>query len=217
MKKTKVYSTYKDNQARVDVRVVQGERRFAKNNKELGLFVLDKLAPAPAGIPQIEVTFDVDSNGILTVSAKDQATQKEQTVTITGTSTLAPEDIEEKVEQARATAAEEARQQAVQAVKNDAESIAFALERVLRERKDKVKKSKAEVIESKVMLIREEVARPQLDVDLIRTITEDLEDELKAILLQKEREEYDVSQGFSLPTEVEEVARDEVQKKRTPL
>jgi len=204
MKKSKIFTTAKDNQAQVSVKVVQGERKIAKDNKELGVFELTGIPPAPSGIPQIEVTFDVDSNGILTVSALDKATLKEQTVTITSTSTLAPEDVLEKVAEAQAAAQEDARQQVVVRVRNDAESIAYTLERVMRDQRSRLQTSKVELVESKILLLRDELTKDELDMDLLQAVTEDLQEELKSILGEKVRETYDAEQGFTVPEEAEQ-------------
>ncbi|CAE7272396.1 dnaK2 [Symbiodinium pilosum] len=200
-KKTKVFSTATDNQPRVTVEVVQGEFRKADDNKQLGVFLLDGIPPSPAGIPQIEVTFDVDSNGILSVSAYDRATRKETKVTISGASTLAPEDVQDKVAEAEKKAAEEAYYEGVVMVKNDAESAAYAVERLLRDQRQKLKPAKVEVLESKLLLARDLLDKEPLDTDLLKQVTEDLREEVRNILKRKVEEEYDVEQGFVSPTD----------------
>ncbi|CAE7336712.1 dnaK2 [Symbiodinium natans] len=197
-KKTKVFSTAMDNQPRVTVEVVQGEFRKADDNKQLGVFLLDGIPPSPAGIPQIEVTFDVDSNGILSVSAYDRATRKETKVTISGASTLAPEDVQEKVAEAEKKAAEEAYYEQVVMVKNDAESAAYAVERLLRDQRRKLKPTKVEVLESKLLLARDLLDKEPPDTDLLKQVTEDLREEVRNILKRKVEEEYDVEQGPTL-------------------
>ena len=206
VRKTKVFSTAKDNQARVTVEVVQGEFRRASQNKELGVFLLEGISPAPAGIPQIEVTFDVDSNGILSVCAVDKATRQEKQVTISGSSTLAPEDVQEKVKEARQKAAEEAAYEAVTMVKNDAESAAFAVERLLKDQSKKLKQSKIEVLQSKVLLARDLMSQYPINTELLKEVTEDLRTEVRDIVKRKVEEAYDVEQGF--------VAGDEDQEKK---
>ena len=136
--KKQVYSTAADNQTAVDILVVQGERQFAKDNKELGRFRLDGIAPAPRGVPQIEVSFDIDANGIVNVSAKDLGTGKEQKITITSGTNLSDEDIEKAVQEAEAYAAQDKiRKEAVDA-KNEAESMIFQTEKTIKENTDKI-------------------------------------------------------------------------------
>ncbi|CAE7355159.1 dnaK2 [Symbiodinium sp. CCMP2592] len=194
-KKTKVFSTAEDNQARVTVEVVQGEFRKADDNKQLGVFLLDGIPPSPAGIPQIEVTFDVDSNGILSVGAYDRATRKETKVTISGASTLAPEDVQEKVAEAQKKAAEEAYYEQVVMVKNDAESAAYAVERLLRDQRRKLKPAKVEVLESKLILARDLLDKEPPDTNLLKQVTEDLREEVRNIL---KRKAYRQKTGVSL-------------------
>eukprot|EP00930_Biecheleria_cincta_P048973 TRINITY_DN34210_c0_g1_i1.p1 TRINITY_DN34210_c0_g1~~TRINITY_DN34210_c0_g1_i1.p1 ORF type:complete len:737 (-),score=177.86 TRINITY_DN34210_c0_g1_i1:162-2372(-) len=197
-KKTKLFSTAKDNQPRVTVSVVQGERKFAKDNKLLGVFLLDGIPPSPSGIPQIEVTFDVDSNGILNVSALDLATRNEKKVTVSGTSTLAPDDVLEKVEAARKAAEEERYYEEVIMVKNDAESAAYALERMIRDRRKQIKSQKLELLESKLLVIRDELEKSTVDTELLQTVTKDLQEEIKLIIGKKAREEYDKTEGWKV-------------------
>ncbi|CAJ1439248.1 unnamed protein product [Effrenium voratum] len=203
VKKTKVFSTAKDNQPRVTVEVVQGEFRRASQNKELGEFNLEGISPAPAGQPQIEVTFDVDSNGILSVCAADKVTGQEKQVTISGSSTLAPEDVQEKVKEAQEKAAEEAYFESVVMMKNDAEAAAFAVERLLRDETQKLKDTKREVLESKLILARNLLNDEPLNTELLQEITEDLRAEVRDIVKRKVEEEYDVEQGFASPADPE--------------
>lgn len=210
-KKTKVFSTAKDNQPRVTVSVVQGERKFAKDNKLLGVFLLDGIPPSPSGIPQIEVTFDVDSNGILNVSALDLATRNEKKVTVSGTSTLAPEDVLEKVEAARKAAEEERYYEDVIMVKNDAESAAYALERMIRDRKKQIKPNKLELLESKLLVIRDELEKSDVDTELLQAVTEDLQEEIKQIIGKKLIDDFDRSEGWK------GVEEDQVPVKRRTL
>ncbi|CAJ1350392.1 unnamed protein product [Effrenium voratum] len=203
VKKTKVFSTAKDNQPRVTVEVVQGEFRRASQNKELGEFNLEGISPAPAGQPQIEVTFDVDSNGILSVCAADKVTGQEKQVTISGSSTLAPEDVQEKVKEAQEKAAEEAYFESVVMMKNDAEAAAFAVERLLRDETQKLKDTKREVLESKLILARNLLNDEPVNTELLQEITEDLRAEVRDIVKRKVEEEYDVEQGFASPADPE--------------
>ena len=137
-KKSQIFSTAEDNQSAVDINVVQGERQFAKDNKSLGRFRLDGIAPARRGVPQIEVTFDIDANGIVNVSAKDLGTGKEQHITITAGSNMSDEDIDKAVkEAAEFEAADKKRKEAIDA-RNEADSIVFQTEKALEEAGDKV-------------------------------------------------------------------------------
>ena len=137
-KKSQIFSTAEDNQSAVDINVVQGERQFARDNKSLGRFRLDGIAPARRGVPQIEVTFDIDANGIVNVSAKDLGTGAEQHITITAGSNMSDEDIEKAVkEAAEFEAADKKRKEAVD-TKNEADSMVFQTEKALEEAGDKI-------------------------------------------------------------------------------
>ncbi|WP_163531817.1 molecular chaperone DnaK [Helicobacter suis] len=146
-KKAQVFSTAEDNQPAVSILVLQGEREFAKDNKSLGKFDLTGIAPAPRGVPQIEVTFDIDANGILTVSAKDKNTGKSQEIKITGSSGLSDSEIEKMVKDAELHKEEDSRRKAVVEVKNQAESLAHQTKKSLEEHKAKLEASEVEKIE----------------------------------------------------------------------
>ncbi|EFX42710.1 molecular chaperone DnaK [Helicobacter suis HS1] len=146
-KKAQVFSTAEDNQPAVSILVLQGEREFAKDNKSLGKFDLTGIAPAPRGVPQIEVTFDIDANGILTVSAKDKNTGKSQEIKITGSSGLSDSEIEKMVKDAELHKEEDTRRKAVVEVKNQAESLAHQTKKSLEEHKAKLEASEVEKIE----------------------------------------------------------------------
>jgi len=136
--KKQVYSTAADNQTAVDINVVQGERQFAKDNKSLGQFRLDGIAPAPRGVPQIEVSFDIDANGIVNVSAKDLGTGKEQKITITASTNLSDDEIERAVKEAEAYAEEDRKRKEAIDAKNEADSLVFQTEKVLKDNADKI-------------------------------------------------------------------------------
>ncbi|MBQ7434029.1 MAG: molecular chaperone DnaK [Lachnospiraceae bacterium] len=147
-KKSQIFSTAADNQTAVDIHVVQGERQFAKDNKTLGMFRLDGIAPARRGVPQIEVTFDIDANGIVNVSAKDLGTGKEQHITITSGSNMSDADIEKAVkEAAEYEAQDKARKEAVD-VRNDADAMAFQVEKALQEAGDKLPETEKASVEA---------------------------------------------------------------------
>ena len=150
IKHTMVFSTAADNQTAVDINVLQGEREFAKDNKQLGMFRLDGIAPAPRGIPQIEVTFDIDSNGIVHVSAKDLGTGKEQNITIQSSSNMSKEDIDKAVEEAERYAEEDKKRKEEVDIKNQAESLVFQSEKALADFGDKVSESDKAPIQAKI-------------------------------------------------------------------
>lgn len=145
-----VFSTAADNQTAVDINVLQGEREFAKDNKQLGMFRLDGIAPAPRGIPQIEVTFDIDSNGIVHVSAKDLGTGKEQNITIQSSTNMSKEDIDKAVEEAERYAEEDKKRKEEVDIKNQAESLVFQSEKALADFGDKVSESDKAPIQAKI-------------------------------------------------------------------
>ncbi len=168
VKKTQVFSTAEDNQPAVTIHVVQGEREFAKDNKSLGQFTLEGIPPAPRGVPQIEVTFDIDANGILTVSAKDKASGKEQQIKITGSSGLSEEEIQKMVQDAEAHKAEDEKRKALVEAKNQADALVHQTEKSLSDLGDKVSaddKAKIEGIinELKELLKKEDVTKEQID------------------------------------------------------
>merc|ERR1711934_633157 len=147
-KKSQTFSTAADNQSNVEIHVLQGERELSQDNKSLGTFRLDGIAPAPRGIPQIEVTFDIDANGILSVTAKDKATNKQQSITITGASTLPKEDVERMVEEAEANAAADKEKSSQIETKNQADSICYQTKKQLEELESKIDIGEKEKVES---------------------------------------------------------------------
>ncbi len=136
--KSQVFSTAADNQSAVDIVIVQGERQFARDNKELGRFRLDGIMPAPKGVPQIEVTFDIDANGIVHVSAKDKGTGKEQKITITSSTNLSDDDIEKAMKEAEMYAEEDKKRKELVDTKNEADAMVFQAEKLVEEQKDKL-------------------------------------------------------------------------------
>ena len=150
IKHSQIFSTYADNQTAVDIRVLQGEREFAKDNKELGLFRLDGIAPAPRGIPQIEVTFDIDSNGIVHVTAKDLGTGKEQNITIQSSSNMSKDDINKAVEEAERYAEEDKKRKEAVDIKNQADNMVFQCEKAMKDFGDKVSESDKAPIQEKI-------------------------------------------------------------------
>ena len=136
--KSQVFSTAADNQPSVEVNVLQGEREFARDNKSLGVFHLDGIAPAPRGVPQIEVTFDIDANGIVKVSAKDLGTGKEQNITITASTNMSKEDIDKAVKEAEQFAADDKKKREEVDIRNGADQMVFQTEKMLKENGDKL-------------------------------------------------------------------------------
>ena len=182
VRKTEVYSTAADNQTAVDIHVLQGERPMAQDNMSLGRFRLDGIPPAPRGVPQVEVTFDIDANGILHVTAKDKATGKEQKVTITASTNLNKSDIERMVQESKQNeAADKKRREAIQ-IKNDADNLTYQIEKALRELGDKVPAAEKASIESKVSELKQ--AAQGDDIDNIKKLTEELQNTFHALSQQ---------------------------------
>ena len=153
--KTEIFSTAADNQTQVEIHILQGERPLAKDNKSLGRFILDGIPPAPRGVPQIEVTFDIDANGILTVTAKDKATGKSQAIKITGSTGLTKEEIERMKEEAEKNANEDRKEKERIEARNKADNMIYVAEKSLKEEGDKIEKSLKESIERKIKELKE--------------------------------------------------------------
>ncbi|CAK0865851.1 unnamed protein product [Prorocentrum cordatum] len=180
-KKTEVFSTAVDSQPSVEIVVLQGERQFAKDNKILGTFRLDGVPPAPRGVPQIEVTFDIDANGILNVAAKDRGTGKQQTITITGSTTLDKNDVDRMVKDAEANAADDEKRKNAVETKNQAESLVYQTEKQLQELADKVPADLKASIDPKLAALREKVGEAEPDTELLKKMTKDLQEELMKV------------------------------------
>lgn len=178
-KKSQIFSTAADNQSAVDINVLQGEREFAKDNKQLGMFRLDGIAPAPRGIPQIEVTFDIDANGIVHVSAKDLGTGKEQNITITSSTNMSKEDIDKAVKEAEAFAAEDAKKKDEVDARNQADQLAFQAEKALGEFGDKVSADEKAQCQTKIDALKE--ALKGTNIDDIKAKHKDLEETFQKI------------------------------------
>ena len=171
-KRSEVFTTADDNQPSVEVHVLQGEREMAMYNKTLGKFQLVDLPPAPRGVPQIEVTFDIDANGIVHVSAKDRATGKEQSMTITGQSSLAKDDIERMVKDAEAHAEDDRRRKEEAEVRNNADTLVYQTEKLLKDQGEKFQGDEKEKVEEALGSLKEALAGS--DVEAIKTSTETL-------------------------------------------
>ncbi|MGE0456497.1 MAG: Hsp70 family protein, partial [Vicinamibacteria bacterium] len=172
VKKTEVFSTASDSQPSVEIHVLQGEREIASGNRSLGKFHLVGLPPAPRGVPQIEVTFDIDANGILNVSAKDKGTGKSQQITITSSSGLAKDEVEKMVEEAASHASEDKQKRELADARNQADSLAYNLEKLLKENRDKVPEQDAKGLEEAIAEARK-IAQGD-DTAAIRRATEQL-------------------------------------------
>jgi len=171
-KKSKVFSTAADNQPSVEINVLQGERPMAADNKSLGRFHLDGILPAPRGLPQIEVTFDIDANGIINVSAKDNGTGKEQSINITGSTKLSDEDIERMKQEAEKHADEDKKRKEQVEVRNNGDALAHTAQKTLEELKEKISDVDKESIEKAIKNLREALSSD--DTDIIKEKTEDL-------------------------------------------
>ena len=191
-KKSETFSTAVDNQPNVEIHVLQGERELAKDNKSLGTFRLDGIASAPRGVPQIEVTFDIDASGILSVTAKDKATNKQQSITISGASTLPKEDVERMVEEAEANAAADKEKSAKIETKNQADSICYQTKKQLEELESKIDAGEKEKVEA--LLTKLQAAIDTDDTDSMKSLTE----EIKQIMMELGQKVY--SQTDSTPS-----------------
>lgn len=153
--KTQIFSTAADNQTSVEIHVLQGERPMATDNKTLGRFILDGIPPAPRGVPQVEVTFDIDASGILKVTAKDKATNKEQHITITNSTNLSEDEVKRMQQEAEAHAAEDSEKKAKIDARNQADSMIFTAEKSLKDAGDKVDAKLKEEVEEKIKALKE--------------------------------------------------------------
>ncbi|MBE5757447.1 MAG: molecular chaperone DnaK [Clostridiales bacterium] len=179
-KKSQVFSTAVDNQPGVDIHVLQGEREFAKDNKTLGKFQLNDIPPAPRGVPQIEVTFDIDANGIVSVSAKDLGTNKAQSITITASSNLDEKDIDKAIKEAEAHAEEDKKRKELVQTKNDADNLVFALEKMLKDNGDSISAEDKEKLEKAIEEAKKEFETD--DIEKLRAAIEKLSKENEAIV-----------------------------------
>ncbi len=178
--KSQVFSTAENNQTAVDIQVLQGERPMAKDNKSLGMFRLEGIAPAMRGIPQIEVTFDIDANGIVNVSAKDKATNKEQKITITNSSNLSEQDIDRMVKEAEANAADDKKKKEEAEIKNNASSLIGSAERVMKDFEGKIDAAdKSKLEEQKTAL--ENALKENKSTEELKKMSEDLQQTMFAI------------------------------------
>ncbi|HUV75171.1 MAG TPA: molecular chaperone DnaK, partial [Dehalococcoidales bacterium] len=177
--KSQIFSTAADNQPSVEIHVLQGERPMAADNRSLGRFMLDGILPAPRGVPQIEVSFDIDANGILNVKAHDKGTGREQKITITASSGLSREEVEKMQREGEMHAAEDTKRREEIEAKNMADTLAYTAEKTLREQKDKIPEDLNKEVESKVATVRS--ALQGTDIDALRKATQELSDAMQKV------------------------------------
>ena len=200
-KKSQIFSTAADNQTAVDINVVQGERQFAKDNKSLGQFRLDGIAPAPRGIPQIEVTFDIDANGIVNVSAKDLGTGKEQHITITAGSNMSDSDIEKAVKEAAEFEAQDKKRKEAIEARNEADSFVFQTEKALNEVGDKVPESDKTQVQADLESVKAILERTKdqemsdSDVDELKAAKEKLTQSAQSVFTKMYEQAAQAQQG----------------------
>jgi molecular chaperone DnaK len=178
-RKSETFSTAEDNQTAVDIHVLQGERELARDNKSLGHFRLEGIPPAPRGVPQIEVSFDIDANGILNVTARDKATGREQKVTIQASSGLSKDEVQRMVREAELHAQEDRQRKEEIEARNRADNLAYQAERTLRDMGDRISMSLRSEVESKIKAVRDALA--QQDTARVRTVANDLEQTMQRI------------------------------------
>nr|YP_009391685.1 Hsp70-type chaperone [Laurenciella marilzae]ARW59829.1 Hsp70-type chaperone [Laurenciella marilzae] len=184
-KKSEVFSTAIDNQPNVEIHVLQGEREFTKDNKSLGTFRLDGIMPAPRGVPQIEVTFDIDANGILSVMAKDKGTGKEQSITITGASTLPKDEVEQLVKEAEDNATLDKQKREQIDLKNSADSLCYQSQNQLNELGDKIDESTRQKVQEKITQLKQSISID--DYDKIK----EFQAELRQLIMDMGKNTYD--------------------------
>ena len=174
-RKTEIFSTAEDNQSAVDIHVLQGERELARDNRTLGQFRLEGIAPAPPGLPQVEVTFDIDANGILNVTAKDMATGKEQKITISGSTSLDKNEIDRMIRDAEQHASEDKTRRELIEARNTADSLAYSVERSIKEMGDRVPAHERARAEGLISDIRNALKNESMPIDRFRQLTSDLQ------------------------------------------
>ncbi|MEN8252512.1 MAG: Hsp70 family protein, partial [Patescibacteria group bacterium] len=171
--KSQVFSTAMDNQPSVEIHVLQGEREMAADNKTLGRFILDSIPPAPRGVPQVEVSFDIDANGILNVKAADKATGKEQSIKIEGSSGLSDEEVEKMKKDAEAHAEDDKKKKEEVEIRNNAETLVFTTEKAIKDAGDKLTDEEKKPVEEKIEALKEVLKDEKADSEKIKSATEE--------------------------------------------
>ena len=198
--KTQVFSTAADNQPQVEIHVLQGERPMSADNKTLGKFILDGIPPAPRGVPQIEVTFDIDANGILNVSAVDKASGKKQAITITASTGLSKEEVEKMKKEAEIYAQEDSKKKEEIEIKNSAESLIYMSEKAVKDAGEKLKPEDKKLIEEKIDLLKK--VKDGADIEAIKRASQELSTEIQKIgeaLYKKEPSSAEATKGEEMP------------------
>lgn len=207
--KKEVFSTAADNQPAVDIHVLQGERPMAADNKTLGNFQLTGIPAAPRGVPQIEVTFDIDANGIVNVTAKDLGTNKKQSITITSNTTLSDEEVEEMMKEAEKNKEEDAKRKERAEAKNEAEQLVFQTEKSLKDLGDKVEKKEKEEIEELIEKVNKELGKDEIDLDDLKEAKEKLQEKAMALATRV----YEEAAKANQEEEAKEEKKDKKSKK----
>ena len=207
--KKEIFSTAADNQPAVDIHVLQGERPMAADNKTLGNFQLHGIPAAPRGVPQIEVTFDIDANGIVNVTAKDLGTNKKQSITITSNTTLSDEEVEEMMKEAEKNKEEDAKRKERAEAKNEAEQLVFQTEKSLKDLGDKVEKKEKEEIEELIEKVNKELAKDEIDLDDLKEAKEKLQEKAMSLATRV----YEEAAKANQEEEAKEEKKDKKSKK----
>lgn len=181
VEKKQIFSTAADNQPAVEIHILQGEREMAQDNKTLGRFILDGIPPAPRGVPQIEVTFSIDANGILNVKAVDLATKKEQKITITASTGLKEEEIDEMVKEAEKYAEEDKKKRERAEVRNNADTLCFSVEKLIKENKDKIDEKQKEEMEKLAEELKKLIEKDDFDKEEVEKKTEELSEKMQEV------------------------------------
>ncbi|OGV89524.1 molecular chaperone DnaK [Microgenomates group bacterium RBG_19FT_COMBO_39_10] len=179
--KSQIFSTAADNQTQVEINVLQGERPMAADNKSLGRFILDGIPPAPRGVPQIEVAFDIDANGILNVKAIDKATNKEQSITIQGAVSLSDEEVKEAQTEAEKHASEDQKKKESVEARNQADNLVFTAEKTLKDAGNKIKKEDKEKVEEEIKKVKELLAKEEVNKEKLEEASKKLSEELQKV------------------------------------
>ena len=208
--KSQIFSTAADNQPAVDIHVLQGERGMAADNKTLGNFQLGNIAPAPRGVPQIEVTFDIDANGIVNVKAKDLATNKEQSITITSNTSLSDEEIDKMVKEAEANKEEDKRRKELADTKNEIEQLIYATEKAIKDLGDKVDEKDKTNAEDAIKEAKD--ALETEDIDKLKKAKENLNDKAMELGKKVYEEAAKANQANESSDETKEDKKDNVQE-----